>query len=87
MDLTHDTHDGAKSEREERCGGTGLVSYWDGGAYIGEGCPGCIDCEPPDEELMPHPFNSRTPYEPGDDRDIWCKDCEYHREHQIHRKA
>ena len=38
-----------------------------------------------DEELTLHTFNSRTPYEPGDDRDIWCKDCEYHRDHQIHR--
>jgi hypothetical protein len=37
-----------------------------------------------DEEFAPHPFNSRTPYEPGDDRDIWCKDCEYHRDHAIH---
>lgn len=40
--------------------------------------------ECPDEELTPHTFNSRTPYEPGDDRDIWCQDCEYHRDHQIH---
>jgi hypothetical protein len=37
-----------------------------------------------DEEMVPHPFNSRTPYEAGDDRDIWCKDCEYHRDHSIH---
>jgi hypothetical protein len=37
-----------------------------------------------DEEMVPHAFNSRTPHEPGDDRDIWCKDCEYHREHAIH---
>ena len=37
-----------------------------------------------DEELTPHTFHSCTPYEPGDDRDIWCKDCEYHRDHQIH---
>jgi len=43
-----------------------------------------LDHECPDEELTPHPFNSRTPYEPGDDRDIWCQDCEYHRDHQIH---
>jgi len=40
--------------------------------------------EAPDEELTPHPFNSRTRYEPGDDRDIWCRDCEYHRNHPIH---
>lgn len=40
-----------------------------------------------DEEMTPHPFQSRTPYEPGDDRDIWCKDCEYHRDHQIHVAA
>jgi hypothetical protein len=46
MDLMDHT---SKSESEERCGGTGLVSYWDGGGYVGEGCPGCIDCEPPDE--------------------------------------
>jgi hypothetical protein len=32
---------------DERCGGTGLISYWDGSTYVGEGCPGCIDCEPP----------------------------------------
>lgn len=38
-----------------------------------------------DEEMVPHPFNSRTRYEPGDDRDIWCKDCEYHRDHEIHK--
>jgi hypothetical protein len=46
---------------EERCGGTGLVSYWDGGAYVGEGCPGCIDCEPPHDgdceaELTSHGY-------------------------------
>lgn len=40
-----------------------------------------------DEELTPHLFNSRTPYEPGDDRDIWCKDCEYHRDHPVHAVA
>ncbi len=40
-----------------------------------------------DEEMTPHPFNSRTPHEPGDDRDIWCKDCEYHRDHRIHIAA
>ena len=39
---------------------------------------------PQDEEYVPHPFNSRTPYESGDDRDIWCSDCDYHRDHQIH---
>jgi hypothetical protein len=50
MDLIHDTNDGSNGESEERCGGTGLVSYWDGGAYVGEGCPGCIDCEPPHDE-------------------------------------
>lgn len=37
-----------------------------------------------DEEEVPHAFNSRTRYEPDDDRDIWCKDCEYHRDHKIH---
>jgi len=40
--------------------------------------------QPADEEEVPHQFRSRTPYEPGDDRDIWCADCEYHRDHQIH---
>lgn len=40
---------------------------------------------PQDEELEPHLFNSRTAYEPGDDRDIWCKDCEYHRDHNVHK--
>lgn len=34
---------------DERCGGTGMVSYWDGGGYAGECCRGCIDCEPPYE--------------------------------------
>jgi len=41
----------------------------------------------PDEEQTPHEFYSRTPYEPGDDRDIWCRDCEYHRDHPIHEAA
>lgn len=40
-----------------------------------------------DEEFVPHPFRSRTPYEHGDDRDIWCGDCEYHRDHKIHKPA
>lgn len=40
-----------------------------------------------DEELTSHLFNSRTPYEPGDDRDIWCRDCEYHRDHAIHNEC
>lgn len=42
---------------------------------------------PADEEMRHHAFNSRTPYEPGDDRDIWCKDCEYHRDHLVHQEA
>lgn len=42
---------------------------------------------PDDEEEVPHAFNSRTRYESGDDRDIWCKDCEYHRDHKIHAGA
>lgn len=70
-----------------RCGGSGMVAYWDGSAYAGEMCRGCVDCEGPDEEIAPHSFKSRTPYEPGDDRDIWCKDCEYHRDNQIHSAA
>lgn len=32
-----------------RCGGTGMVAYWDGSAYAGEMCRGCVDCEGPDE--------------------------------------
>lgn len=40
-----------------------------------------------DEEMKSHGFDSRTPYEPGDDRDIWCKHCEYHRDHQIHANS
>lgn len=28
-----------------RCGGTGMVAYWDGSAYAGEFCRGCADCE------------------------------------------
>jgi hypothetical protein len=39
------------------------------------------------EEYVAHQFRSRTPYEPGDDRDIWCADCEYHRDHRIHAPA
>ncbi len=52
-DLPSGTDEESKGEHEERCGGTGLVSYWDGGAYVGEGCPGCIDCEPPDPPPTP----------------------------------
>ncbi len=36
-------------EEDHRCGGTGMVAYWDGSAYAGEMCRGCIDCEGPDE--------------------------------------
>ena len=35
---------------EKRCGGTGMVAYWDGSAYAGEMCRGCIDCERHDSE-------------------------------------
>ena len=35
---------------EPRCGATGMIAYWDGSAYAGEFCPGCIDCEPPEAE-------------------------------------
>lgn len=31
-----------------RCGGTGMIAYWDGSAYAGEMCRGCDDCEAPD---------------------------------------
>lgn len=45
----------------QRCGGTGMVAYWDGSAYAGEMCRGCVDCEPPDEqcscEIDRHDFN------------------------------
>jgi hypothetical protein len=45
-------------EASERCGGTGMVSYWDGSAYAGEFCRGCPDCEVHDEscesELTSH---------------------------------
>jgi hypothetical protein len=27
-----------------------MISYWDGGAYAGECCRGCIDCESPCDE-------------------------------------
>jgi hypothetical protein len=49
-----------------------------------DGRQGAVEAAEP-EECEPHPFNSRTRYEPGDDRDIWCKDCAYHRDHEIHR--
>jgi hypothetical protein len=39
----------APEESERRCGGTGMVAYWDGSAYAGEMCRGCIDCEAPEE--------------------------------------
>jgi hypothetical protein len=35
-----------------RCGGTGMVAYWDGSAYAGEMCRGCDDCEEPDPMSM-----------------------------------
>lgn len=45
---------------EQRCGGTGMVAYWDGSAYAGEFCRGCIDCDPHDEhcesELTSHGY-------------------------------
>jgi hypothetical protein len=37
-------------EHERRCGGTGMVAYWDGSAYAGEMCRGCVDCEGPDDQ-------------------------------------
>lgn len=41
---------GAKKDDEPgRCGGSGMVAYWDGSAYAGEMCRGCVDCEGPDE--------------------------------------
>lgn len=45
-----------------RCGGTGMVAYWDGSAYAGEMCRGCLDCDPHDatceSEMTSH---GRTP--------------------------
>jgi len=35
---------------EGRCGGSGMVAYWDGSAYAGEMCRGCIDCERHDSD-------------------------------------
>ena len=40
--------------------------------------------EPPDEEMVPHEFNARIPGEEDNDGHIWCADCEYHRDHEIH---
>src|SRR4029077_2920728 len=37
------------NDDERRCGGTGMVAYWDGSAYAGEMCRGCVDCEGPDD--------------------------------------
>jgi prepilin-type processing-associated H-X9-DG protein len=37
-------------DEERRCGGTGMVAYWDGSAYAGEMCRGCVDCERHDEQ-------------------------------------
>ena len=37
------------SQDQQRCGGTGMVDYWDGSAYAGEMCRGCVDCEGPDD--------------------------------------
>jgi prepilin-type processing-associated H-X9-DG protein len=34
----------------ERCGGSGMIAYWDGSAYAGEFCRGCIDCERHDSQ-------------------------------------
>lgn len=36
-----------------------------------------------DEEMVPHAF---LPMSSGDgDEEVWCADCEYHRDHQIHQ--
>jgi hypothetical protein len=35
---------------EQRCGGTGMVAYWDGSAFAGEMCRGCVDCEYHDKD-------------------------------------
>lgn len=40
---------GAHDDEPQRCGGTGMVAYWDGGAYAGEMCRGCVDCEGHDD--------------------------------------
>jgi hypothetical protein len=31
---------------DERCHGTGMISYQSGSDTLGEMCPGCDDCEP-----------------------------------------
>ena len=33
------------TEPDISCGGTGFVSYWEGGSLLGEFCPGCNACE------------------------------------------
>lgn len=49
FDLDHECPD----EEPQRCGGSGMVAYWDGSAYAGEMCRGCVDCEGPDEPEAP----------------------------------
>jgi prepilin-type processing-associated H-X9-DG protein len=50
---------------DQRCGGTGMVAYWDGSAYAGEMCRGCIDCEGPDD-ATPEPPQSADAVDPQD---------------------
>jgi len=35
------------------------------------------ELEANDEEMTPHKFESRV-------NDVWCRHCEYHRDHKIH---
>lgn len=48
-----------------------------------EVAPVAID-EGPDEEMVPHAFVPRSSGAEGDDREVWCTDCEYHRDHPVH---
>jgi hypothetical protein len=38
------------NDDNQRCGGSGMVAYWDGSAYAGEMCRGCIDCDHHDDQ-------------------------------------
>lgn len=51
--------------------------------------PAAVPVQEADEEMVPHAFNLRTHPQVGEEirEGIWCKDCEYHRDHEIHRPA
>ena len=67
---------------EERSRWHSWIVRHGGGIMSGEpeSAPLAVDDEP-DEEMIPHAFNPR--HIPGEE-DIWCADCEYHRDHEIH---